>query len=316
MKTLTIKENDAGQRLDKFLSKHFKSMPLSLMYKYIRLKKIKVNGSRAHQDTVLAAGDVLTFYIPEEFTEEKKDLGFAYIKPAIDIVYEDENIIIVNKPDGMVCHPDSEESVNTVINHIKSYLYDKKEYVPENENSFTPALCNRIDRNTSGLVIAGKNHATVKLLNDKIKDREIDKRYLAVCHGKMSKPSGSISSFLEKDSVKNKVFIKQEKSGANIKDARLEYKVLDYKNSLSLLEIKLITGRTHQIRAQLASIGHPLLGDGKYAENKDDRKKGYKYQALCAYSMTFDFRSDSGHLEYLKKASFYAPSPGFLELFK
>ena len=169
MNNITITENDAGQRLDKFLGKRFKTMPQSLMYKYIRLKKIKLNGARAYQDTVLHTGDVLTLYIPQEFTSEKKELGFGYIKPSLDIVYEDENILIVNKPEGMVCHPDSDESVNTVINHIKSYLYDKKEYLPENENSFTPALCNRIDRNTCGLVMAGKNYATVKLLNDKIK---------------------------------------------------------------------------------------------------------------------------------------------------
>ena len=301
MKEFTIKKNDAGQRLDKFLTKAVKGLPMSLMYKYIRTKKIKVNRARTEQKYVLCEGDVVQLFIKDEFFDspERDDSALASIKPKLTVVYEDENIILVNKRPGVLVHEDDEGKDNTLIMHIKAYLYQKGEYDPENEQSFAPALCNRIDRNTGGIVIGAKNAEALRVMNEKIKNDEISKFYYCAVHGKMPKKADTLTGFLLKDSDKNqvKIFDKQVKGSKNI---ITKYKVVSEKNGNSLLEIELVTGRTHQIRAHLSYIGHPLLGDGKYGVNKDDRAKGYKYQALYAYRLRFDFNDDSGALGYLR----------------
>lgn len=301
MKEFQIKKNDAGQRLDKFLTKAVKGLPVSLMYKYIRTKKIKVNRARTEQRYVLQEGDIVQLFIKDEFFDspEKDNSALASITPKLTIVYEDENIILCNKRPGVLVHEDDEGKDNTLIMHIKAYLYQKGEYDPENEQSFTPALCNRIDRNTGGIVIGAKNAEALRVINDKIKNDEISKFYYCVVHGKMPKKSDTLTGFLLKDSDKNqvKIFDKQVRGSKNI---ITKYKVVSEKNGMSLLEIELVTGRTHQIRAHMSHIGHPLLGDGKYGINKDDRAKGYKYQALYAYRLRFDFDDDSGALGYLK----------------
>ena len=301
MKEFTIKKNDAGQRLDKFLTKAVKGLPMSLMYKYIRTKKIKVNRARTEQKYVLQEGDVVQLFIKDEFFDspERDDSALASIKPKLTVVYEDENIILVNKRPGVLVHEDDEGKDNTLIMHIKAYLYQKGEYDPENEQSFAPALCNRIDRNTGGIVIGAKNAEALRVMNEKIKNDEISKFYYCAVHGKMPKKADTLTGFLLKDSDKNqvKIFDKQVKGSKNI---ITKYKVVSEKNGNSLLEIELVTGRTHQIRAHLSYIGHPLLGDGKYGVNKDDRAKGYKYQALYAYRLRFDFNDDSGALGYLR----------------
>ena len=301
MKEFQIKKNDAGQRLDKFLTKAVKGLPVSLMYKYIRTKKIKVNRARTEQRYVLQEGDIVQLFIKDEFFDspEKDNSALASITPKLTIVYEDENIILCNKRPGVLVHEDDEGKDNTLIMHIKAYLYQKGEYDPENEQSFTPALCNRIDRNTGGIVIGAKNAEALRVINDKIKNDEISKFYYCVVHGKMPKKSDTLTGFLLKDSDKNqvKIFDKQVRGSKNI---ITKYKVVSEKNGMSLLEIELVTGRTHQIRAHMSHIGHPLLGDGKYGVNKDDRAKGYKYQALYAYRLRFDFDDDSGALGYLK----------------
>lgn len=301
MKEFQIKKNDAGQRLDKFLTKAVKGLPVSLMYKYIRTKKIKVNRARTEQRYVLQEGDIVQLFIKDEFFDspEKDNFALASITPKLTIVYEDENIILCNKRPGVLVHEDDEGKDNTLIMHIKAYLYQKGEYDPENEQSFTPALCNRIDRNTGGIVIGAKNAEALRVINDKIKNDEISKFYYCVVHGKMPKKSDTLTGFLLKDSDKNqvKIFDKQVRGSKNI---ITKYKVVSEKNGMSLLEIELVTGRTHQIRAHMSHIGHPLLGDGKYGVNKDDRAKGYKYQALYAYRLRFDFDDDSGALGYLK----------------
>lgn len=319
MRTIEITENDAGQRLDKFLSKRFKAMPPSLLYKYLRIKKIKLNGKKASPDTMLSKSDVLTLYISEEFfgeSDEKR--AFLRITPKVDIIYEDDNILIADKPAGLICHSDENESFNTLINHIKAYLASSGEYDVEAGEAFAPALCNRIDRNTCGLVIAAKNAAALRSINEKIKRREISKIYLAVVHGVPQKSTGTIRSFLQKDAESNKVFLKSKRSSADTKEAITKYKVLTSQNDLSLVEVELITGRTHQIRAQMASIGHPLLGDGKYAVNKDDRRLGFSYQALCSYRLSFEKGEgvESDALDYLNGKSFQANEPEFLKLFK
>ena len=301
MKEFQIKKNDAGQRLDKFLTKAVKGLPMSLMYKYIRTKKIKVNRARTEQKYVLQEGDVVQLFIKDEFFDspEKDNSALANITPKLTIVYEDENIILCNKRPGVLVHEDDEGKDNTLIMHIKAYLYQKGEYDPENEQSFAPALCNRIDRNTGGIVIGAKNAEALRVMNEKIKNDEISKFYYCVVHGKMPKKSDTLTGFLLKDSDKNqvKIFEKQVKGSKNI---ITKYKVVSEKNGMSLLEIELVTGRTHQIRAHMSYIGHPLLGDGKYGINKDDRAKGYKYQALYAYRLRFDFDDESGALGYLK----------------
>ena len=301
MKEFQIKKNDAGQRLDKFLTKAVKGLPISLMYKYIRTKKIKVNRARTEQKYVLQEGDIVQLFIKDEFFDspEKDNSALASITPKLTIVYEDENIILCNKRPGVLVHEDDEGKDNTLIMHIKAYLYQKGEYDPENEQSFAPALCNRIDRNTGGIVIGAKNAEALRVMNEKIKNDEISKFYYCVVHGKMPKKADTLTGFLLKDSDKNqvKIFDKQVKGSKNI---ITKYKVVSEKNGMSLLEIELVTGRTHQIRAHMSYIGHPLLGDGKYGINKDDRAKGYKYQALYAYRLRFDFDDDSGALGYLR----------------
>ena len=301
MKEFQIKKNDAGQRLDKFLSKAVKGLPMSLMYKYIRTKKIKVNRARTEQKYMLQEGDIVQLFIKDEFFDspERDDSALASITPKLTIVYEDENIIICNKRPGVLVHEDDDGKDNTLIMHIKAYLYQKGEYDPENEQSFAPALCNRIDRNTGGIVIGAKNAEALRVMNEKIKNDEISKFYYCVVHGKMPKKADTLTGFLLKDSDKNqvKIFDKQVKGSKNI---ITKYKVVSEKNGLSLLEIELVTGRTHQIRAHMSYIGHPLVGDGKYGINKEDRAKGYKYQALYAYRLRFDFDDDSGALGYLK----------------
>ncbi|MBE6718088.1 MAG: RluA family pseudouridine synthase [Ruminococcaceae bacterium] len=304
MRTLIIKENDAGQRLDKFLNKTLKTLPTSLMYKQIRTKKIKVNRKRTEPKYILQNGDTVELFIAEEFFEKASvKEPFTQLKANLDVVYEDKNILLADKRSGLIVHSDSKEDTNTLINHIKSYLYHKGEYDPENEYSFAPALCNRIDRNTGGIVIAAKNAETLRILNQKIKDREITKKYLLAVHGRLSKPTGILKNFILKDENTNtvKVYEKQVKGS---KTAETKYRVIEEKNNLSLVEAELMTGRTHQIRAQFSYIGHPLLGDGKYGINKDDRKSGYKSQALYSYKIAFDFTTESGILSYLKGKSF------------
>lgn len=316
MRELRIGENDGGIRLDKFLSRYFPTMPRSLMYKYIRNRCVRLNGRRASESDILSAGDMLTFYISDEFFGVQRDDAFLRIKPRVDVVYEDENILIADKPAGLLVHSDDSESYNTLINHIKAYLYEHGEYDPATENSFAPALCNRIDRNTCGLVFAAKNAASLRAMNEKIKNREIGKFYLCVVHGLVRGDSGELRGFIEKDAEKNKVRV-SESASSGAKESVTRYRVIarDRTRALTLLEVELVTGRTHQIRASFAACGHPLLGDGKYAVNKKDRERGFFSQALCAYRAEFRFRSFGTVLDYLDGRVFTAREPAFLSLF-
>jgi len=318
MKEVIIGKNDAGQRLDKLMGKMFRTMPQSLIYKYIRTKHIRINGKRIKDNTVVCEGDVLSFYISDEFFVKEDAPAFMSAKPDINVVYEDENIIVCDKTAGLIVHSDENEDTDTLINRILSYLYAKGEYKPENENSFAPALCNRIDRNTCGLVIAAKNAEALKEMNAIVRDRLVEKYYLAAVHGVPSKPEGRITGFINKDSETNTVTVKNTKQSADDKTAITEYKVISVnrKEDLALLEVRLITGRTHQIRAHMASVGHPLLGDGKYAVNALDRKKGYKHQALCSYCLKFSLKGYKGSLKYLSGLELTASKPYFLELFE
>lgn len=295
MKEIVIKPNDAGQRLDKFLTKAFDSLPQSLLYKAIRTKHVKRNGKRTEISARLCEGDVISIYLNDDvLTPSKPKYEFLSAPAVLDIVYEDENVLLVNKPEGLVVHPDDKEYRDTLIFRIQHYLYDKKAYRPDDEQSFKPALVNRIDRNTGGIVIAAKTAAALRILNAKLKAREIDKYYLCLVHGVPKKKEDTLEAHLVKDEVKNQV-----KVTADGQLIRTQYRVLAQNGQEALLEVRLLTGRTHQIRAHLASIGHPLVGDGKYGINKADRKRGFVHQALWSYRLTFAFQSDAEELNYL-----------------
>ncbi|MGN1096185.1 MAG: RluA family pseudouridine synthase [Eubacteriales bacterium] len=305
MKTLLIKENDAGRRLDKFLSASLPLLPKSMMYKYIRTKKIKVNRKRAEIGQMLSVGDTVELFIKEEFfgTEPKKDF-FKNIRPAFGVIYEDENIILCDKPSGLLCHSDEAGEQNTLIEQVKSHLYRKGEYAPENENSFSPALCNRIDRNTAGIVIAAKNAKTLRVMNDKIKRRAIKKYYLLAVHGHMEKREGTLEGYIVKDKEKNKVRVYDDApKNAEAKRVVTKYRVVGEQPFGDILEAELVTGRTHQIRAHFSYCGHPLVGDGKYAVNKSDRALGFESQELYSYKLVF-LPDEPSHLDYLSGRTF------------
>ena len=305
MKSFSISKNDSGQRLDKFISKAVPNLPQSLMYKYIRMKRIKVNGKRGEISQKLIQGDVVDMYINDEFFAPAQDkYDFLSASKKLDIVYEDENILLLDKKVGLLSHPDETEYNDTLITRIKRYLYEKGEYNPKDENSFTPSLVNRIDRNTGGIVIAAKNSESLRILNQKLKDREMEKYYLCVIHGTLTRKSGILEGWLIKDEKKNKVAVyAQKRNGA--KEIRTKYSVIAESKNLSLVEVELLTGRTHQIRAHFASIGHPLLGDGKYGTNELNKAHGgYKKQFLYSYRLKFTFSTDAGCLDYLNGKSF------------
>ena len=313
MKELTIGTNDAGQRLDRFLAKAVPLLPASLAQKYIRIKRIKLNGGRAERDTRLQTGDVLQLYINDEFFDKpREDNAFLTVAtPKLNIVYEDEHILLVDKRPGLAVHPhDGAEYGRTLIDHIQAYLYQKREWRPREENAFTPALCNRIDRNTGGIVIAAKTAEALRVMNQKIKDREMDKRYLAIVEGTPKPAKGSLKGYLFKDAKKNRVFVTNTPQPGS-KSCQTNYRVLASEKGLSLVECELITGRTHQIRAQFAHAGHPLLGDGKYG--KLDKRFDRTYQALYSYKLTFTFTSEAGELEYLNGKSFRVEKVDFVQ---
>lgn len=310
MKEFIINSNDANQRLDKFIQKSVPRLPQSMMYKAIRNKRIKINGKRSEISTRLQAGDIVQMYINDEFFDTTAKNEFMAAPAILDIVYEDENIILIDKKNGLVVHEDNDNTVDTLINRLKHYLYEKGEYDPNKENSFAPALCNRLDRNTGGIVIAAKNAESLRILNQKIKDREIEKYYLCITVGTPPKKKDTITAYLEKNSDDNTVKVTDRKNERN-KTIITTYKVLKNNGKLSLLEIKLDTGRTHQIRAHMAHIGCPLLGDGKYGINKVNKEYKIKTQALYSYKLKFTFASDSGCLEYLDGKEFQVENVWF-----
>ena len=312
MKQYTATPNDDGVRLSRFVQSVTRDFPTSLFYKSFRNKRVKVNGKKAVPEYRIQAGDLIELYINDEFFDKpsEENLFLTLFKPHLTVVYEDEHLLLADKPQGMVVHADETEKVNTLINHIQAYLYQKREWNPKWENAFTPALCNRIDRNTGGIVIAAKDAETLRVINEKIRDRELDKRYLCITVGRPRKPEGRVECFLLKDEQKKQVSV-YHKPIPGGKTAITDYKVLETRGELSLVEIGLETGRTHQIRATMADLDCPLLGDGKYGRGDVNRRYGETRQALYAYKLTFDLPTDAGHLNYLRGQSFIVENVPF-----
>ncbi|MBQ1352124.1 MAG: RluA family pseudouridine synthase [Oscillospiraceae bacterium] len=315
MKAFIIHENDAGQRLDRFLKKALPHLPQSLLQKSIRVGNIKVNRKKPKREQHLISGDVVQVYLSDEWFQAPvppaQETAFLRIKhPPLFIVYEDDHLLIVDKPPGLPVQPDKQETVHTLINYIKAYLYETKQWDPKKEQAFTPALCHRIDRNTGGLVIAAKTAEALRVMNQKIRDREIEKYYFCVVYGVMHPKEGVLTGYLKKDSRKNKVDVLHQRAPGAL-FAQTEYRTLEKWDGLSLVECRLITGRTHQIRAQFSDAGHPLLGDGKYGSEKENRKRKQKWQALYAARLVFSFSTPAGCLDYLKGAVFQGDETAF-----
>lgn len=306
MKEIFIKENDANQRVDKFVIKSFPKLSTSEVYKYIRKKRVKINNKRCEASNRLSVGDVIQLYINDDLLKQELDLKFLNSNNQLDVIYEDENILIVNKPVGLIVHEDDKEKIDTLVNRIKKYLYVNGDFNPSSEQSFAPALVNRIDRNTEGLVVAAKNAQALRILNEKFRDRELKKFYLCLTQGKFKNKTGILNHYLIKDEAKNKVYV-SDKPEKNSKKISTKYRVVEeLKNNKNLVnsitEIELLTGRSHQIRAHMAYIGHPLVGDIKYGATKN--LNGVSHQILIAYKLVFDFKTDADILNYLNHKVF------------
>ncbi len=306
MQIFIINENDSGQRIDKFIQKAIPSLPKSAMYRLIRKKDIKLNGRRCGISDRLCTGDKVTVYVPDTAV---KATSFTAAPPDIDIVYEDENILIVNKPAGLTVHSDNERCSDNLIDRIKHYLFINGAYRPDEENTFAPALCSRLDRNTCGLVTAAKNAAALREINSAIAENRSVKLYHCITCGIPEVNTGILTAYHCKESKENIVRIsKSPKDG--YKEIKTGFRLLESRPPLSLLEIHLYTGRTHQIRAHLASIGLPVLGDTKYGCANMNKQYHRFTQALCAYSLCFSF-PESSPLSYLSDRIFTAPVPEF-----
>ncbi len=310
MKEFVINDNDSSQRVDKFVAKALPDLPKSMMYRLIRKKDIKINGKRCDISDRLNTGDIITIYVKDEVSAEKKhDMNFLKCSSELDIVYEDENVLIVNKPVGLDSHSNGSPMTETLIDRIKHYLYNKKEYLPDSESSFAPALCSRLDRNTCGLVTAAKTAAALRDINEAIRSGNVHKIYHCIAVGKLPQKEDIITAYHQKDESRNLVKISDSPIDG-YKPIKTGYRVLKEKGQLSLVEVKLYTGRTHQIRAHLAHIGAPILGDGKYGIVAVNKRYSTFRQALCAFSLEFHI-PESSDMHYLNALNIKAPTPDF-----
>ena len=285
---IEIGPNEAGQRIDKFMRKWMKDVPLSAIYKSIRKGGVKVNGKKVKEQYFLADGDVLETRDITTEQKKEKEKKFQYVSSDLKITFEDENILLVEKWPGVLVHADKADGEPTLTDHVLSYLHEKGDYQPEKEITFTPAPCNRLDRNTSGIVVFGKNYEALKLLNEMIRERRIEKYYVALVKGKVR--DGVYEAYISKDQDNNvsQVFDEPKK---NTKKIAMSVKTVQTCGSFSFVEIDLITGRSHQLRAHLSHLGNPIIGDGKYGDKKFNsffsNKYGLNFQFLYAYKLVF-----------------------------
>ena len=311
MREFIIGKNDAGQRADRFIAKAVPAIAGGKMYKFLREKKIKLNGKRCEISTRLSEGDSLRMYISDEYFSDAPKDSLEGVPASVDVVFEDENILLAYKPQGLVVHEDNENSRDTLINRITAYLIKKGEYDPSEEQSFAPALCNRLDRNTEGIVVCAKNAESLRIINEAIRSHKLKKKYLCAVVGCPRERSGRIETYLEKVEAENTVYVRKTRTPGS-KTAITHYRVIKTAGELSLLEVELETGRNHQIRVHTAYIGCPILGDRKYGRNEINRRYRMKYQVLCAYSLTFE-TDPSGLLGYLSGRTFSIAEPEFVK---
>jgi 23S rRNA pseudouridine955/2504/2580 synthase len=303
MRVIEIDKLQANKRIDKVIRETFPRMPVSAMYKAFRKKDVKANGIRVKEDYITINGDKLEIYITDDILDGVQSQESHKLNQGFSIVFEDHNIMIVNKEQGISVHPDKEQSSGTLIYQVQIYLNEKGEYLPDNPGSFPPSLCHRLDRNTGGLLLIAKNESSLKVMLDKIKNREVKKYYQCLVSGKMERQAAELKAYLVKDERKSRVFVDDNRTKGSL-EIITKYRVLSYDNYISRLEVELVTGRTHQIRAHLAHIGHPIIGDGKYGTNAVNRPLRAKQQALWAYKLRFDFADNKGILGYLNGKTF------------
>lgn len=309
MREFTIGKNDANQRVDKFIMKTMSTMPKSLMYKYIRNKKIKVNHKRCDIAQRLQEADTMQCYISEEFFEQQLDFGFLKVPSKLNVIYEDDHLILINKPVGLLAHSDQQEVQDNLADRLLHYLYQKKEYDPKQEQSFTPALCHRIDRNTQGIVIGAKTSEALRQMNEKIRNREIDKRYLCIAQGSFQKKDEHLTLYHKKLEHNKAHILPYEQAGYVMVETA--YHVIKEKDGKSLVEVELLTGKSHQIRSVMAYLHHPLLGDIKYGADKG----ALRTQALCAYQISFPFDAQGEELTGVAQRTFTLNEIDFLRYF-
>lgn len=313
MVEIKIDKNNKEQRLDKFLLKYLNKSTKSFIYKMLRKKNIKLNDQKADGNEILKEDDVIKLFLSDEtinkFREYKNNYENYKGLDLKSIIYEDQNILIINKMPGIIVHSaTNDENENTLINSIIKYLVSTGEFSPENSDGFKPAICNRLDVNTSGIIVAGKNLPSVQSLNEIFKNKTVEKIYETIVIGNI-KEDGEIRGFHKKNEQTNTVEIFSENLNKDLKEVYTKYFVLKNSENFTHLKIKLITGKTHQIRASLENINHSIIGDRKYGNNQLNsefkKKYGLSNQLLHASSITFC--EETGFLSYLNQKKFIAP---------